>query len=159
MKSRVYLETSVISYHAARPSRDVVAAARQQLTQDWWQTRLQYDLYVSRLVELEASRGDRNAAAERMAAIAGVPRLDIDKSIETLADELVSAHAIPVEYAEDALHIAIAAVHCMDFLLTWNCKHIANAHIRPHVIRTVDKAGYSCPIICTPEQLLGGESS
>ena len=158
MKEKVYIETSVVSYYTARPSGDLIAAARQKLTHDWWQSRSQYAIYASKLVLLEASRGNQEAARQRLAALAGMPLLEINIAAQELADELVSVRLVPEKCVEDALHMALAAVHRVDFLLTWNCKHIANAHIRPRLTRTLENAGYSCPIICTPEELLGDDS-
>jgi len=157
-KPSVYLETSVIGYAATRPSRDLVVAARQQITRDWFdRASAGYDLCVSQLVLREVSSGDEEAAKERMALIKGVPLLAVTNAAGDLASILVRVGAVPGKAAEDALHIAVAAVHGMDFLLTWNCKHIANATMRQAIERACRESGYDPPVICTPEELTDGE--
>jgi predicted nucleic acid-binding protein len=155
MKFRVYLETSIISYLTARPSRDLVVAANQQLTQDWWQTRRQnFDLFISQLVIQEASAGDENAAQRRLQVIADIPLLKLNKDVAELAEKLVRGGVIPQKAVEDAFHIAIATIHGMDYLLTWNFKHIANAMMRYRIESLCRNEGYQPPIICTPQELL-----
>jgi hypothetical protein len=127
MKSRVYLETTIPSYITARPSRDIVRAAEQEVTRAWWTTRNRFDLYVSELVVDEASAGDPQAATQRLQAIMEIPLLGMTPEAESLGNALVRRAALPHRAAIDALHIALAAVHGMHYLLTWNCKHIANA--------------------------------
>ena len=132
MKPKVYIETSVISYLTARPSRDILVAANQQVTQEWWQERrVEFDLYVSQLVEQEANSGDAEAVSKRQQALTGCIFLDITHETVKLAEKLIEQNAIPRQAAEDALHIAVATVSGMDYLLTWNFKHIANAARRP----------------------------
>lgn len=156
MKPRVYVETTVVSYLTARRSRDLVVAAHQQITEDWWRDRRDdFDLYVSASVELEAAAGDQAAAARRLAAIEALDRLAITDEVEALASALIVAGMLPQKAAEDALHITIATVHGMDFLLTWNCRHIANAEIRRRLTGTMVEKGYVLPVICTPEELAG----
>lgn len=153
----VYIETSLVSYLVARPSRDLIRAARQQLTVDWWENeRTKFELFVSDPVLQEASAGNPTEAAKRMAALAGIPQLQITNEAVLLAADLVKKHALPVKAAQDALHIAIACVNGMDYLLTWNCKHIANAQMRSKIEQTCRSAGYEPPVICTPEEM--GES-
>lgn len=155
MKERVYIETSIVSYLTARPSRDVVVAGRQELTRQWWETRSsRFELAISELVEQEAGRGDRDAAAARLAAVRQIQVLTVSDGAVGLAEVLVSNGPIPRESAADALHISIAAANGSDFLLTWNCTHIANAALRSDIEALVEDAGYSCPIICTPEELM-----
>ncbi len=126
MKLKVYIETSVISYLTARPSRDLVTAAHQQLTIDWWEDRsTDFDLYISQLVVREASAGDEDAAKRRLNVVEQIPLLELNEEVLTLAHSLVEDGPLPQKASEDALHIAVATVHGMDFLLTWNCKHIA----------------------------------
>jgi hypothetical protein len=153
-KPSIYVETSVISYLAARPSRDLIVAAHQQLTDAWWSTRHGYALYVSRLVEMEAARGDAQAASLRLNLLQGIEQLALTAEVDRLAQALLQAAALPPQALEDTVHVALATVHAMDYLLTWNCKHIANATKR-HVIEQVCSAqGWQAPVICTPEQLL-----
>jgi hypothetical protein len=156
MKLKVYIETSVISYLTARPSRDLITAAHQQLTIDWWEDRrADFDLYVSQLVIREASAGDENAASRRLEIIKPMPLLELNEEALALARSLLEDGPLPAKASEDALHIAIAAVHGMDFLLTWNCKHIANAEMRGLIEGVCRSKGYEPPITCTPEELLG----
>lgn len=153
-KASVYIETSLISYYVARPSRDLITAARQQITRDWWDTkRFNFDLFASVVVLDEAGAGDQTVATQRLAALAGIPILNVSPESVQLADELIRNHALPQKAAQDALHIAVAAVHGMNYLLTWNCKHIANAQMRPAIEKTCQAAGYAPPILCTPQEL------
>lgn len=156
MKRTVYIETSVISYLAAYPSRDVVVAGHQQTTHEWWKTRRErYDLYVSELVLEEASGGDPDAALRRMEYGANLTALSLNEQAVLLARRMVEQHALPSKALADALHVAIAAENGVDFLLTWNCRHIANAETRSLIEETCHEAGFEPPIICTPEELLG----
>ena len=156
MKPRVYLETSVISYLTARPSRDLIVAAHQQLTREWWEKRRSnFDLFVSRAVIQEAASGDRQAAALRLKEIANLPKLALTEGAEALAVALLQRRALPPRSGTDALHIALATVHGMDFLMTWNCRHIANAEAQQAIASTCLLHGYAPPAICTPEELMG----
>jgi predicted nucleic acid-binding protein len=154
---RIYIETTVVSYLTALPSRDLIVAAHQQITHEWWESHSRggFDLYVSQAVVREAAAGDENAARRRLLAVEGLPLLDVTREAEALADRLVTSRVIPASAAEDALHIALAAVHGMDYLLTWNCKHLANAALRSEVETLLVAEGYRPPIICTPEELTG----
>jgi hypothetical protein len=157
MKPTVYVETTIPSYLTAWPSRDVVRAGEQQVTHDWWARRSGYDLRVSSLVLLECGAGDPGAAAQRLAALAGIPVLAQTPEAETLAETLLREVPLPPKAATDALHIAVAAVNGVSYLLTWNCTHIANATLRPHIEAVCRQSGYEPPVICTPQELLGGE--
>ena len=156
MKPKVYLETTIISYLAARPSRDIIIAAHQELTNEWWENRRKrFDLFVSQLVIQEAKSGDKEAARKRLGLLEPIPLLELNDKVISLARILMN-DAMPPKAVEDALHIAVAAIHGMDYLLTWNCKHIANAE-KEHAIATVCRNNnYEPPIICTPEELMGG---
>ena len=157
-KPAVYLETSVVGYATSRLSRDLVVAAHQQITREWFVSRAQrYELFVSQLVVSEASGGDEDAARERAAFLQRLPRLGITGAAGELAAKLVESGAVPRKAAEDALHIAVAAVHGVDYLLTWNCKHIANATMRQAIEGVCREAGYEPPVICTPEELMNDE--
>lgn len=155
MKPLVYLETSVISYLAARPSRDLIVAAHQQITQQWWDQKENWALYASRLVVTEASGGDTEAAARRIQLLQGIAHLALTSEVETLVEQLMKVAALPATALEDAFHIGLAIAHGMDFLVTWNCTHIANASKRNLIARVASNAGYVMPVICTPEELLG----
>lgn len=155
--SSLYLENSVLSYLAAHPARDLVTAARQQVTRDWWTNRrFHFTLYASQVVLDEASRGDPAASARRLALVTGVPLLDVTDAATALARRLEALAAFPAKASIDALHVAVATVHGMDYLLTWNLRHIANAEQRPLIERTCRTAGYRAPVICTPDELMGG---
>lgn len=156
MKPKVYIETTVVSYLTARRSRDLVVAAHQQITEEWWQLRRgDFELFVSQSVLAEASAGDPEAAVQRLQLLASLDLLDITGEVEELATSLVVGRVVPAKAAEDALHIATATVHGMDFLLTWNCRHIANAAIRHRLTEAALARGYILPVICTPEELAG----
>lgn len=155
MKAKVYLETSVISYLTSRPSRDVVIAGHQQTTRDWWENRKEsFNIVASALVIREASAGDTIAAQERLKVLSGIELLEITEEAASLAQTLVETGILPKKATEDALHIAIAVTNGVNYLLTWNCKHIANAAIRQQVERVCRSRGYEGVTICTPEQLL-----
>ena len=158
MKRTVYVETSIISYLAARPSKTILGAAHQQLTLAWWAHRHKYDLFISQTVWRECSAGDPDAAARRLAALKGLGVLTVTEEIVTLAEALIAEGALPLKATDDALHIAIATLHRIDFLLTWNCRHIANPIIQEKVADFLENKGLFLPIICTPEELLGAEN-
>ncbi len=155
MKKSVYIETSIPSYLTARPSRDVRSAAWQQITGQWWdEARPDYELFTSELVIVEASAGNPEAAARRLDALQGIAALPIDEEVQELADELILKRGIPSGAEADALHVAVAAVHRIDYLLTWNFRHIDNAAKKPIIRSICAAAGYLCPEICAPMELL-----
>ncbi len=141
----------MVSYLTALPSRDLVQAAHQQITREWWERRSRFDLFVSEAVLEEAARGDAEAAARRLAALEGIPVLEVGAGVSGLADQLLRTSAIP---AIDAVHIAVAVANGMHYLLTWNCAHIANAALRGKIEDTCRGVGLVPPIICTPEELM-----
>jgi hypothetical protein len=157
MKPKVYLETTIPSYLTSRPSRDLVTAAHQQITREWWDTRRHaFDLFVSQIVLDEAGAGDAEAAARRLAVLTPLPLLNPREEEAELAQALIAQIPLPASAAADALHIAIAVVNGMDYLLTWNCTHIANAALRSRIEAVCRSKGFEVPIICTPEELLEG---
>ena len=157
-KQSVYLETTIASYLTSRPSRDLVLAARQQTTRDWWDLRRGgFDLWVSQIVLDEAAEGDQEAAERRLSLLAGLPVLDVDDEAIDLAASVVQEGILPEKAARDALHLGVATVRGADYLLTWNCTHLANAEIVRAVNRFLRSRGYEAPIICTPDELMGGE--
>ena len=159
MKPVVYIESSLISYLVSRPSRDVIVAGRQAVTLEWWDNEKErFDLRVSALVEEEIGRGDPSAAERRLALIEGIPSLATTESALFLAERLIAKKAIPAGSEDDALHIAIAATQGVDYLLTWNFKHINNAETKKTITRVVESLGYVCPLLCSPEEL-GGASN
>ena len=156
MRRTVYVETSVFSYLAGRPSLDLIVAARQQRTHTWWRTRRAgFDLYVSQVVIDEARAGDPRPAAARSRFLAGVPTLDMPDGVADLAAALIKGVPLPRKAAADAAHIAAAAYHRIDFLLSWNLAHIANAELRPRIEAVCRASGYAAPILCTPDELMG----
>ena len=158
MKPRVYVETSIVSYLTARPARDIVIAGRQQSTRDWWATASRrFELVISQLVREEAGVGDPDAATARLAALAPLTRLAFPKEALELAQRLVDAGAVPRRAAQDAVHVAIAAVHGVEFLVTWNFRHIANATARRRVEAVCRDSGIDPPVLCTPEELTEAE--
>ena len=159
MEPKVYIETSVVSYYTGRGSRDVVVAGRQQSTVDFW-ALLGSDLspFVSALVVKEAGKGDSELAQCRLDAIQSFPVLRTTPEAERLAKTLLDARAIPAEYPEDALHIALAAIAGMDFIATWNFAHINNPFTKMMIRQAVENAGYECPEIVSPDAFLGGET-
>ena len=155
MKPKIYIETSVVSYLTARPSRDLIVAANQQITQEWWQVRrTEFDLYVSQIVVQEAGSGDPTAAQQRLQVLDEILLLELTEDAVTVAEKLVQDKALPPNAVEDALHIAVAALNGMDYLLTWNFKHLANATMRYKIEQGCRQMGYEPPIICTPQELL-----
>ena len=158
MKPSAYLETTIVSYMTAWPSRDLVMAANQETTREWWTDRKnEFDLYISQPVIQESNAGDPDAAARRWEILQHIDRLTISQEVENLAALLVAEIPLPAKAQTDALHIAAAAVHAMNYLLTWNCTHIANAAIRPRIEAICRAAGYEPPVICTPLELLRRE--
>jgi PIN domain len=155
MNSRVYVETSVISYLTARPSRDLIMAAHQEVTREWWQNqRHAFSLFYSEAVRSEAAMGDPQAAAQRLTLLNDLNLLEIPAQAMGLANALVEAAALPAKARVDALHIAIAAYERMDFVLTWNFKHIANAQSASKVRQVCESFELACPVLCSPLELL-----
>jgi predicted nucleic acid-binding protein len=151
----VYVETSVVSYLVSRPCRDVRVAAWQEITAQWWeQERNRYELFTSELVVAEAAGGDEDAARRRLDRLNDIPTLTIDETARQLAAQLIDQGGVPSEAQADALHISIASIHELDYLLTWNCRHIDNAATKPLIRSICAVAGYRCPEICTPLELL-----
>ena len=156
MKPVVYVESSVISYLTARPSRDVVIAGRQAVTLEWWEKhRHRFELRISVLVEEEISKGDSAAAQLRKDKVDGIGRLAVSNEAVRLANLLLAEKAVPAGSEDDALHIGIAAAQGADYLLTWNFKHINNAETKANIVRLVESCGFACPQFCSPEELGG----
>lgn len=155
MKNKVYIETSVVSYLTARDSSSLVGAAHQLITRQWWEKRHEFDLCISDLVVNECRSGDQNAAQRRIEALQGIPLLTLDTRVFTISEALLQRGIIPIKAAEDALHIAVATIHEVDYLLTWNFKHIANPFIQKNIAIYMNEIGLLLPFICSPEELLG----
>jgi predicted nucleic acid-binding protein len=156
MRAKLYLETTIPSYLVGRPSRDLLVAAHQQITREWWESRrMEFDLYVSELVLQEVRSGDAQLANRRLDILAGGPILATGDEILRLAEDLITGGPIPRKAAGDAVHIAVATVYGCEYLLTWNCRHIANAELQRAIRRVVEQYGYDVPTLCTPEELMG----
>ena len=153
----LYIETSIISYATAWPSKNVQIAAIQEQARSWWSyERPKFELVTSQLTLDEAAAGDPIAAAERLSLLDGLPIMPISPDAELLADRILAGHMMPQKAAADALHVALAALARVDYLLTLNCKHIANAHELPRVYRLLASEGLGGLLICTPAEFLGG---
>ena len=153
-RPKVYVETTVVSYLVALPTGDIIQMAHQEITRQWWERRDRFDLYVSRAVVAEARRGNPDAAARRLEALRGIPRLARNSRVVDVARTLVRHGTLPAQAGMDAAHVGIAAVHGMEYLVTWNLRHLANASIRGKIDEVVRAAGMVPPIICTPEELM-----
>ena len=155
MNPRLYLETTIPSYLVARRSRDLRLAAEQETTLQWWESeRRDYDLFISQAVVFEVSRGDANFAAARLDHLRDIPLLPRTPAASALITHLLTSGIIPVVAEDDAAHIGLAAAHGMDFLLTWNCRHINNHHIRARIGQACAAFGLASPDICTPAELM-----
>jgi hypothetical protein len=151
----VYLETTFISYLVALPSRDLIVAAHQQITNDWWTNqKKKYECYISEIVIDESSAGDEKAVQKRLKIIDGLKLLELTKEVDELTKAILKSGVIPPKAVRDAAHIAVATVHEVDYLLTWNCTHIANAHISKRIEKICVLSGFQMPTICTPENLM-----
>lgn len=150
----VYVETSIVSYLTARPTGDLLAAAWQKITADWWETQRQrFELCASEVKVGEAGRGDAEALVRELAQVDLLP---VTAAADELAEALVRVGAVPATAANAALDVAVAAVHGVDYLLTWNCRHLHSAEARPVIQRICRECGYAAPEICTPQELMGG---
>jgi predicted nucleic acid-binding protein len=154
--AKIYIETSIVSYLTARPSSNLIASAWQKETSDWWETQKErFEPYISEIVIEEASRGDESAASRRLAALENIDVLPLNSAAIELAKILIEEGGISRKALDDALHVAVAAVHGIDFLLTWNCRHIDNAEMKPKIRNIIANRGYHCPEIATPTELMG----
>jgi hypothetical protein len=156
MKKTVYIETSVISFLTARPSMNVILAGHQASTQGFWDHLDRYDVYISDFVLQECAKGDSERAEMRLNTVKPFPLLDSGADVETLTHELIQRGAVPAKCIDDAAHIAVAAIHGIDFIVTWNFKHINNPVMKGFIEQVVVGCGYMMPIICSPEELEGG---
>jgi hypothetical protein len=158
MLPKIYIETTIPSYLTSRTSRDLVTAGHQQLTHHWWdRDRANYEMYVSQFV-LDECGGDPAMAEKRLNLMVGIAVLDIPDGATLLAKRLVKGGPLPAKAETDALHISIAAANAMDYLVTWNMKHIANAAMKREIDQKCREAGFEPPVICTPEELLGEDN-
>jgi hypothetical protein len=152
---RIYLESTIPSYVVARPARDLLQAARQQLTRDWWDLkRDQHELFTSQVVLDEIAFGEKAMAQLRLELLQNVPLLPVADEVKEFARKIQLSGLLPATADRDATHIALATAYEMDILLSWNCRHIANATIQARLRRLADDAGFTLPVLCTPEELL-----
>ncbi len=155
MKPSVYIETSVVSYLTAQVSRDLILAAHQQLTVEWWGKALpRFEAFVSSAVLEEIGKGDSGAATKRLKAVASFGVLDVSPEVRELAEQYFTAIDLPEKARADAYHLALAVWHEMDYLVTWNCTHIAGGKTRSIVQQINAMRGIASPVICTPEELM-----
>ena len=153
---RIYIESTIPSYVVARPARDLLQAARQQMTKDWWNLkRHKHELFTSQVTLDEIAGGERAMAQRRLAIMADIPVLDLTPDAATLTRHVLGSGLLPAKADSDAAHIALATVHKMDILLTWNCRHIANAAIQVRLRRVAQAGGYELPAVCTLDELIG----
>ncbi len=153
----IYIETTIVSYLVANPSRDSILAAHQQITRQWWQDeRIRYECVTSAETLKEARLGDAEMSQRRMEALSGLTVLAVDQSARSLAQEFLTEGILPPAAASDAIHAAVAANHGINILLTWNCRHLANPHILRKLREFVAHHGLALPEICTPIELMGG---
>jgi len=152
----VFIETTIVSYLVASRSRDKLLAAHQELTRDWWRiAQPRYTCVTSEEVLREASLGDATMSHRRLAALAGIPVLLVEDAARELARGLLAEQVLPATAASDAIHLAVASLNRMDFLLTWNCRHLANPHLLGRLREFMARRGLSLPEICTPVELVG----
>jgi predicted nucleic acid-binding protein len=155
MKPSVYLETSFISYLTGPFSQNMLVATHQHITREWWKShRLAFELFISPWVIEEVSQGNATQSAKRLAMVKEITPLVSSREVVELANAFLQAQVVPSKATDDAYHIAIATVHQMNYLLTWNCKHIANTVVQPKLHQISLKRGYELPILCTPYELL-----
>lgn len=155
MKPTVYIETTVISYRMAKPSRDLIIAAHQQITHEWWDIALpRFDAFISPIVLEEISKGDADAAKLRLDSVSSFQLLEVLSEVRDLADSYFSAIEIPEKARADSYHLAVAAWHGMDFLISWNCSHIVSGRVK-RIVEEINSANrIRTPIVCTPEELM-----
>ena len=153
---RIYIESTIPSYVVARPARDLLQAARQQLTIDGWDLkRAKHELFTSQVVLDEITNGEAAMAQQRLDVMAEIRLVDLTDEANALTKEILASGLLPADADRDAAHIALATVHEMDILLSWNCRHIANAAIQARLRRLAEKSGYALPVLCTPDELTG----
>ncbi len=155
MKESVYLETTVVSYYTSKPSRDIIALAHQEITRQWWHIAIKrYDIFISEVVIEEAGFGDPEAAKRRLEDLKDFPHLELNDKVEEMAQVYMERLEIPEKTLRDAAHLAIACVHNIDYLVTWNCAHLANGEVIKKLMKINESIGIHTPIICTPEELM-----
>ena len=156
MSETVYIETSILGYLTARSTKNLILAANMEITRDWWEFRRNtFILYTSEAVLDEVAQGDAEIAAQRLDILRDFPLLELNQAVQDLAAQFLTRSNLPPKAKVDAIHIAAATVHGMDYLLTWNCRHIANAQIQGKLAEVSLDFGYMLPVLCTPNELMG----
>jgi predicted nucleic acid-binding protein len=156
MSETVYIETSILGYLTARSTKNLILAANMEITKDWWEFRRNvFTLYTSEAVLDEVAQGDAEIATQRLNILRDFPLLELNQAVQDLAAQFLALSNLPLKAKVDAIHIAAATVHGMNYLLTWNCKHIANAQIQGKLAKISFDFGYVLPILCTPNELMG----
>ncbi len=153
---RIYIESTIPSYLVARPARDLLQAARQQTSRDWWELkRQQHELFTSEIVLAEIGEGEAAMAQQRLEIMRGIKILRVTDDTEALTRRILESGLLPADADRDAAHIALATIYEMDILLSWNCRHIANASIQGRLRRLAEQMGLALPVLCTPDELTG----
>lgn len=155
MKESIYIETSVVSYYVSKPSRALIVLAHQQITWEWWSTAVKrFDVYISEVVVEEAAAGNKVEAEKRLKELKGFTNLELTEKVEQAAQTYIEKLGIPKKAIRDAAHLAVASVHNIDYLVTWNCTHLANGEIIKKLLKINEKLKIKTPVICTPEELM-----
>jgi hypothetical protein len=153
---RIYIESTIPSYIVARPARDLLQAARQQTSKDWWELkRHQHELFTSEIVLAEIGDGEAVMAQLRLGVMNGIKLLQVTDDAEALTRRILDSGLLPLDADRDAAHIALATIYEMDILLSWNCRHIANASIQARLRRLAEQMGFALPVLCTPDEMTG----
>jgi predicted nucleic acid-binding protein len=155
MKESIYLETTVVSYYTSKPSRDIIVLAHQEITWEWWPNAIaRFDVFISEVVVEEAGLGNSEAAERRLKVLKDFPHLKLNDKVEEMAKVYMEKLEIPEKSFRDAAHLAVASVHNIDYLVTWNCTHLANGEVIKRLMKINESFGIHTPIICTPEELM-----
>jgi len=155
MRESIYLETTIVSYYTSKPSRDIIVLAHQEITRQWWLKVIgRYNIFISEVVIEEANSGDPEAIKRRLEELKDFPHLELNDKVEKMAQVYMERLEIPEKSLRDAAHLAVASVHNIDYLVTWNCTHLANGEVIKKLMKINESLGIHTPIICTPEELM-----
>ena len=155
MRESIYLETTIVSYYTSKPSRDIIVLAHQEITRQWWLKVIgRYNIFISEVVIEEASSGDPEAIKRRLEELKDFPHLELNDKVEKMAQVYMERLEIPEKSLRDAAHLAVASVHNIDYLVTWNCTHLANGEVIKKLMKINESLDIHTPIICTPEELM-----
>jgi len=155
MRESIYLEKTIVSYYTSKPSRDIIVLAHQEITRQWWLKVIgRYNIFISEVVIEEANSGDPEAIKRRLEELKDFPHLELNDKVEKMAQVYMERLEIPEKSLRDAAHLAVASVHNIDYLVTWNCTHLANGEVIKKLMKINESLGIHTPIICTPEELM-----